>query len=57
MPSSRINLGGSLLPDPDATVDPQPGCDPRSAVGVTAPLVERQDLRLQLIVAKLASAW
>jgi hypothetical protein len=40
--------GGSLLPDPDAPVDPQPGSDPRSAVGVTAPLVERQDLRLQL---------
>ena len=48
--------GGSLLPDPDATVDAKPGSDPGRAVGVTAALKKRQDLRLQLIVAKLASA-
>jgi hypothetical protein len=49
--------GGALLPDPDATVDTKPGGDPGRAVGVTAALIQRQDLELQLIVAKLASAW
>jgi len=56
MPSSRINRGGPLLPAPDTTVDTKPGSDPGRAVGVTAALKKRQDLRLQLIAAKLASA-